>query len=149
MKQRFFREYAVYAGDNFIDLGTKRELLERLEIDQRQFTWMTRASRYVADGKRPWGTRVAFEIEDSGIECDLSIRLAELLRAHDMTKYHLHQLSGVSSSGLTKILNGEGSFVAEETVLKIAKGFDITIEELLEGGGNIEHKGTGTHPTGF
>ena len=149
MKQRFFKEYAVYAGDNFIDLGTKRELLERLEIDQRQFTWMTRASRYVADGKRPWGTRVAFEIEDSGIECDLSIRLAELLRAHGITKYHLHQSSGVSSSGLTKILNGEGSFVAEETVLKIAKGFDMTIEELLKGGDEDERTGTGTNPTSF
>jgi len=59
------------------------------------------------------------------------LRITELLSAKNMTKYRLAEESGVSHSQLAFILKERNNSVDFKTVLKLAKGFGMTLQEFL------------------
>lgn len=56
--------YAIYKGDKFIDLGTKKELSERLGVKERTIKFYSSPSylKRKAESKEPY--MIAIEVED-------------------------------------------------------------------------------------
>lgn len=60
-----------------------------------------------------------------------SLRIKNLLKERNMTPYRLEQRSGVLHGTMSSILNGENNDIKLGTIMKIAKGFDMTFMEFL------------------
>lgn len=46
------KEYAVYKGDTFIDLGTVDELAERLNLSRKTILWYASCKRWKKEAKK-------------------------------------------------------------------------------------------------
>ena len=56
----------------------------------------------------------------------------ELLNKKKITRYKLCKITGISSGGLTDLLNKKVKNPRIDTLLKIAKALDLTIDEFAE-----------------
>ncbi len=62
----------------------------------------------------------------------LALRIEELLKAKNMTKYRLALNSGITHSTLKNIMHETVKDNLLSTVILIASGFDMTISEFLD-----------------
>lgn len=62
----------------------------------------------------------------------VSLRISDLLIEHNMSQYRLEINSDISHSQLGFIMKNRNNSLNFKTVLKIAKGFDMTIIEFLD-----------------
>ena len=60
------------------------------------------------------------------------MRIRELLAKNKMTAYRLVQNSGVSHSQLGFILNNRNNSVNFKTVVMLAQGFNMSLQEFLD-----------------
>ncbi len=62
----------------------------------------------------------------------LALRIEELLKAKNMTKYSLALNSGITHSTLKNIMHETVKDNLLSTVILIASGFDMTVSEFLD-----------------
>lgn len=62
----------------------------------------------------------------------VSVRLSELLAAHDMTQYQLCTKSGVPKSTINNIINCAYDSVKLRIIHEICQGFEISITEFFQ-----------------
>lgn len=58
-------------------------------------------------------------------------RIASLLKEKGISQYRLEQDSGIQHGSMQCIMNGRNKTVTLSTVIMIAKGFDLTVDEFL------------------
>ncbi len=59
-------------------------------------------------------------------------RISELLREKNMSQYRLEIESGIQHGSMQCIMNGRNKTVTLSTVMLIAKGFNMTLNEFLD-----------------
>ncbi len=59
-------------------------------------------------------------------------RISKLLSEKEMTQYRLEQESGIQHGSMQCIMNGRNKTVTLSTVILLAKGFDMSLEEFLD-----------------
>ncbi len=62
----------------------------------------------------------------------VALRINQLLKNRNMTKYFLEQKSGVFHGAMDRILANKNKTVTLTTLYKLARGFDMTIFEFLD-----------------
>ncbi len=62
----------------------------------------------------------------------VSLRINKLLTKHNMTRYKLCRKIAMSEVTLKHILDGEYKSIRFDTLVLIADGFDMTIQEFLD-----------------
>ena len=58
-------------------------------------------------------------------------RISKLLREKDMSQYRLEQKSGIQHGSMQCIMNGRNKTVTLSTVIMIARGFNMSVNEFL------------------
>lgn len=61
----------------------------------------------------------------------VAMRISKLLIQKNMTQYALSIKSGISKQGIANIINETYSTIKLDTVIKLADGFDMTLQEFL------------------
>ncbi len=61
----------------------------------------------------------------------VAMRISKLLIEKNMTQYALSVKSGISKQGIANIINETYSTIKLDTVIKLADGFDMTLQEFL------------------
>ena len=61
----------------------------------------------------------------------VAMRISELLKQQNMTQYKLEQKTGISHDTIKSIMKGKAKGVNLKTVIAIADGFEMTINEFL------------------
>lgn len=59
-------------------------------------------------------------------------RVLRLLAEKNITQYRLEKLSGIQHGSMACIMNGRTKGVMLNTVIMIARGFDMTVQEFLD-----------------
>ena len=59
-------------------------------------------------------------------------RISELLREKNMTQYRLEKKSNIQHGSMQCIMNGKNKNTMLNTVIMIARGFDMTVDEFLD-----------------
>ena len=62
----------------------------------------------------------------------VAIRINELLKEKNMTRYRLEQNSGILHGSMDRILQNLNKTVTITTIYRLARGFDMTIIEFLD-----------------
>ena len=63
---------------------------------------------------------------------DVAKRISELLREKNMTQYRLEKKSNIQHGSMQCIMNGRNKKTMLNTVIMIARGFDMTVDEFLD-----------------
>ena len=59
-------------------------------------------------------------------------RITKLLQEKDMSQYRLEQNSGIQHGSMQCIMNGRNKTVTLSTIIMIARGFDMSLNEFLD-----------------
>ena len=59
-------------------------------------------------------------------------RISALLREKNMTQYRLEKKSNIQHGSMQCIMNGRNKKTMLNTVIMIARGFDMTVDEFLD-----------------
>ena len=59
-------------------------------------------------------------------------RISKLLTEKNMSQYRLEQQSGIQHGSLQCIMNGRNKTVTLSTVMMLARGFNISLNEFLD-----------------
>ena len=62
----------------------------------------------------------------------VAIRIIKLLQEKGITQYRLEQNSGIRHGSMQCIVNGRNKTVTLSTVMLVAKGFGMTLNEFLD-----------------
>ena len=62
----------------------------------------------------------------------VAIRINELLKEKNMTRYRLEQNSGILHGSMDRILQNLKKTVTITTIYRLARGFDMTVIEFLD-----------------
>ena len=62
----------------------------------------------------------------------VAIRINELLKEKNMTRYRLEQNSGILHGSMDRILQNLNKTVTITTIYRLARGFDMTVIEFLD-----------------
>ena len=62
----------------------------------------------------------------------IAIRINELLKEHKLTQYKLEQKACLSHDTVKSIMKGKAKGVNLRTVIAIADGFEMTVDEVLK-----------------
>ena len=62
----------------------------------------------------------------------LSLRINEILEERNLTPYWLGKQTGISQNNMLKICNGETSTIRFDTLEKICKALECSINDLFE-----------------
>lgn len=62
----------------------------------------------------------------------VAIRIIKLLQEKGITQYRLEQNSGIQHGSMQCIVNGRNKTVTLSTVMLVAKGFGMTLNEFLD-----------------
>ena len=62
----------------------------------------------------------------------VGMRISELLALHNITEYKLSLQSGLSKQAISQIMNERYESIKFETMVKIADGFGITVQEFID-----------------
>ncbi|MBQ3482692.1 MAG: helix-turn-helix transcriptional regulator [Clostridia bacterium] len=61
----------------------------------------------------------------------VAIRIIQLLHSKGMTQYRLEQDSGIFHGAMDRILQGKNNTVSFTTIFRLARGFNMTVEEFM------------------
>ena len=61
-----------------------------------------------------------------------ALRIKKLLKERDMTQYRLEQNAGILHGSMHSIVSGQTKDIQLGTIIKIAKGFDMSFIEFLD-----------------
>ena len=61
----------------------------------------------------------------------MQIRINNLLREHNLSRYSLSIQAGISPSVLTDFYSGKTTYLRIDSILHICEGFDIDLEEFF------------------
>ena len=61
----------------------------------------------------------------------VAMRISKLLIDRNMSQYSLSVKSGISKQGIANIINEKYNTIKLDTIIKIADGFDMTLQEFL------------------
>ena len=61
----------------------------------------------------------------------VALRMSELLIKHNMSQYALSQKAGLTNQAISNIMNEKYDSIKFETVIKIADGFNMTLDEFI------------------
>lgn len=61
----------------------------------------------------------------------VAMRISKLLLENDMTQYSLSIKSGISKQGIANIINEKYNTIKLDTIIKLADGFDMTLQEFF------------------
>ena len=61
----------------------------------------------------------------------VALRMSNLLIQHNMTQYSLSTKSGLTKQAISNIINEKYPSIKFDTIIKIADGFNMTIQEFL------------------
>lgn len=62
----------------------------------------------------------------------VAMRISKLLREKNMSQYRLEQESGIQHGSMQCIMNGRNKTVTLSTVIMIARGFRMPLNEFLD-----------------
>ncbi len=62
----------------------------------------------------------------------VAMRISKLLMEKGITQYRLEQKSGISHGGMSSILGEKNKTVTLTTIMMLARGFDMTLQEFLD-----------------
>lgn len=62
----------------------------------------------------------------------VAMRISNLLLKKDMTQYALSIKSGISKQGIANIINEKYTTIKLDTIIKLADGFDMTLQEFFD-----------------
>ena len=62
----------------------------------------------------------------------VATRISALLKEKNISQYRLEQASGIQHGSMQCIMNGRNKTITLSTLMKIAKGFDMTVIEFLD-----------------
>lgn len=61
----------------------------------------------------------------------VAMRISKLLIEKKMTQYALSLKSGISKQGIANIINEKYNTIKLDTIIKLADGFDMTLQEFV------------------
>ena len=61
-----------------------------------------------------------------------ALRIKQLLKEKQITQYRLEQNAGILHGSMHSIINGKTNDIQLGTIIKIAKGFDMSFIEFLD-----------------
>lgn len=61
----------------------------------------------------------------------VAMRILKLLKERQISQYRLEQDSGIAHGAMDRILNSQNRTVTLTTVYRLARGFDMTVEEFM------------------
>ncbi len=61
----------------------------------------------------------------------VALRISKLLKEHNITQYRLEQNSGIQHGSMACIMNERNKTVALTTIILLARGFGMTMQEFL------------------
>ena len=61
----------------------------------------------------------------------VAIRIIQLLHSKGITQYRLEQDSGIFHGAMDRILQGKNNTVSFTTIFRLARGFNMTVEEFI------------------
>ena len=61
----------------------------------------------------------------------VAMRTIKLMRDRGITQYRLEQDSGIFHGAMDRILQGKNKTVSFTTIFRLARGFNMTLEEFL------------------
>ena len=62
----------------------------------------------------------------------VAMRILKLLKERQISQYRLEQDSGIAHGAMDRILNSQNRTVTLTTVYRLARGFDMTVEEFMD-----------------
>lgn len=62
----------------------------------------------------------------------VAMRISKLLIKFNMSQYALSERSGITKQGIANIINEKYRTVKLDTIIKIADGFNITLQEFFD-----------------
>ena len=62
----------------------------------------------------------------------VAMRISKLLIEKNMTQYSLSLKSGISKQGIANIINEKYNTIKLDTIIKIADGFNMTLQEFVD-----------------
>lgn len=62
----------------------------------------------------------------------VALRISKLLKEKNMTQYRLEQNSGIQHGSMACIMNERNKTVTLTTVILLARGFEMTLQEFLD-----------------
>lgn len=62
----------------------------------------------------------------------VAIRIRQLLKENEITQFRLEQKTGILHGTMQCIMNGRNKAVTLSMVMRIAKGFDMSVEQFLD-----------------
>ena len=62
----------------------------------------------------------------------VAMRISKLLIEKKMTQYSLSLKSGISKQGIANIINEKYNTIKLDTIIKIADGFEMTLQEFVD-----------------
>lgn len=62
----------------------------------------------------------------------VAMRISKLLIEKNMTQYSLSVKSGISKQGIANIINEKYNTIKLDTIIKIADGFNMTLQEFVD-----------------
>ncbi len=62
----------------------------------------------------------------------VAFRVAKLLKDKNMSQYRLEQESGIVHGAMDRILTRQNKTITLTTLYKLAKGFNMTVQEFLD-----------------
>lgn len=62
----------------------------------------------------------------------VAMRISKLLIKFKMSQYALSEKSGITKQGIANIINEKYKTVKLDTIIKIADGFNITLQEFFD-----------------
>ena len=62
----------------------------------------------------------------------VAMRVLRLLQQRNMTQYRLEQNAGILHGSMDRILQSKNKTVTLTTIYRLARGFEITVQEFLD-----------------
>lgn len=61
----------------------------------------------------------------------VAMRIIKLMRSKGITQYRLEQDSGIFHGAMDRILQGKNNTVSFTTIFRLARGFNMSVEEFI------------------
>lgn len=62
----------------------------------------------------------------------VAMRIIKLMHSKGITQYRLEQDSGIFHGAMDRILQGKNNTVSFTTIFRLARGFNMTVEEFID-----------------
>ena len=72
------------------------------------------------------------EVENLTINDAVAMRTLKLMKSKGITQYRLEQDSGIFHGAMDRILQSKNKTVSFTTIFRLARGFNMTVEEFID-----------------